>query len=274
MTYCVLLGVSIMSTEYLHHRNVAAALTIAVRRNEVFSGLIACHYAAMLGDGNREKLGSLIRLTLRMDSLLGSLLHFSRFGNADVSLNAGDLNQLLAEAVEIVGFRTINGHPQIVVRSALPTVRYNQIRCRQVFVNLLSNALHYTYKVLKRIEVESIDDADKHPQPNCAEETDNQTIYCVADNDIGIQSTHFEPIFKLFRRLHRQEEYGGGTGAGVTGVRKLVEQHGRKVWVASLPGHCTTFISPCLPLQRRTRMAAAHSRRTRRCRAHKGKPTL
>jgi chemotaxis family two-component system sensor kinase Cph1 len=195
----------------------------------------------LLGEGNREKLGRLMRLTSRMDSLLDSLLHFARVGRAELSLEAVDLNLLLAEAVEIVGFRTTDGQSEVVVPRLLPTVLCNRVRCRQVFVNLLSNALKYTDKALKRIEVGYIDVADEHARPNCPRGAENHTIYYVADNGIGILGNHFEPIFKLFRRLHGQEEYGGGTGAGLTIVRKLVEQHGGKVWVASLPGEGSTF---------------------------------
>ena len=61
------------------------------------------------------------------------------------------------------------------------------------------------------------------------------------DNGIGIHHKHFEQVFKMFKRLHGRDEYGGGTGAGLTIVQKLVELHHGRVWLDSTPGEGTTF---------------------------------
>ena len=63
----------------------------------------------------------------------------------------------------------------------------------------------------------------------------------MADNGIGIEVKNFGQVFKLFKRLHGRNDYGGGTGAGLTIVRKLAGQHGGKVWVDSSPGRGATF---------------------------------
>lgn len=196
---------------------------------------------APVDDASRVKLDGLMRLTVRMDSLLDSLLHFSRVGGSDFSLETINVNDTLAEALEIVGSRATAGHLELVVPRLLPTVRCSRVRCRQVFVNLLSNALKYTDKSQKRVEVGYIQPGESHPRPGCPRGSESHTIYYVADNGIGIQPKHFEQIFKLFKRLHGRENYGGGMGVGLTIVRKLVEQHGGQVWVDSLPQQKTTF---------------------------------
>jgi len=66
-------------------------------------------------------------------------------------------------------------------------------------------------------------------------------VFYVKDNGIGIAPHHVEQIFKMFRRLHGRDDFGGGNGTGLTIVKKLVERHGGRVWVRSVPGQGTTF---------------------------------
>jgi chemotaxis family two-component system sensor kinase Cph1 len=197
--------------------------------------------AAPIDDDSRRKLDGVVRLTERMDSLLDSMLHFSRVGGTDLLLESVDLNDVLAEAVDFVGSRTIDINTAVVVPRRLPTVQCDPVKCRQIFANLLSNSLKYTDAANKHIEVGYIGADEIHPRPGCQEGGQGEAIYYVADNGIGIQPRHFKQIFKLFKRLHGHDSYGGGAGAGLTIVRKLVEQHGGQVWVDSVAGQGTTF---------------------------------
>ncbi len=201
--------------------------------------------AAPANDASRSKLDGLVRLTLRMDSLLDSMLHFSRIGGTALTLENVDLNEVLAETLDIVGSRTSDSDSEIVVPRALPTVRCDRMWCRQIFVNLISNGLKYTEAAKKRIEIGYIAPGDMHPRPNCPPGLETRCIYYVADNGIGIgigiQIKHFDQIFKLFKRLHAPDRYGGGSGAGLTIVRKLVQQHGGRIWVDSLAERGSTF---------------------------------
>ncbi|WP_372826931.1 ATP-binding protein, partial [Polaromonas sp.] len=197
--------------------------------------------AAPANEDEKRKLECLMRLTLRMDGLLDSLLHFSRVGREELVLEKVDLNEVLADAMEMVGSRTGDGCTEIVAPRVLPWVMCDRVRVREVLVNLLSNAIKYNDKAFKRVEVGYVGAQEASLRGTFPAGTEAQTVYCVRDNGIGIASRHFDQVFKMFKRLHGREDYGGGTGAGLTIVRKLVERHRGQVWLESAAGEGSTF---------------------------------
>ena len=196
--------------------------------------------AALLDTKDRGKLDRMLQLTARMDSLLDSLLHFARIGKSGMTMESVDLGEIVGEAVELVR-PPKDGQFQLVLSRPLPVVECNRGWCREIFVHLISNALRFTDTVQRRIEIGFIDSVDVHARPGCPPGSEKNRIYYVADNGIGIQPGYFSQIFKIFKRLHGRDEYGGGIGTGLTMVRKLVERHGGKIWLDSLPGAGTTF---------------------------------
>ena len=198
--------------------------------------------ATPANEDEKRKLEGLMRLTLRMDSLLDSLLHFSRVGREELTLENVDLNDVFADAVEMVGSRTDDGRTQISAPRTLPWVMCDRVRVREVLVNLLSNAIKYNDKDSKYVEVGYVGAQEASLRSAFPADTDGQTVYYVRDNGIGIASRHFGQIFKMFKRLHGREDFGGGTGAGLTIVRKLVERHGGQVWLESITGEGSTFL--------------------------------
>ena len=197
--------------------------------------------AALASDEHRKKLDGLMRLTLRMDSLIESLLHYSRVGRATLQVHPVDLDAALAEALDIVSPRTTEQPTEIVIPRPLPPTVCDHVRVREVWTNLLSNALKYNDKPVRRIEIGHIapgEDADRGPLPAGAA---GRTVYYVRDNGIGIEPKHHDQVFRLFRRLHPPHDWGGGAGAGLTIVQKLVERHGGHVWLTSTLGEGSTF---------------------------------
>ena len=185
--------------------------------------------AASAEGETRQRLEGLMRLTVRMDSLLDSLLHFSRVGRATLQFQPVDLNEVVAEAMEMVAARRQEVPTEIRLPQPLPTVACDRMRVREIFVNLLANALKYNDRPQREIEIGWRADATRGP------------VFFVRDNGIGIEPRHFETVFKMFRRLHGREAFGGGSGAGLTIVQKLVEQHHGSVWLESTPGAGSTF---------------------------------
>ena len=85
------------------------------------------------------------------------------------------------------------------------------------------------------------DEADKLVEVGFTEGSSGVPTFFVRDNGIGIEERHHAQIFQIFRRLHGRDQYGGGSGAGLTITRKLIDRHGGKIWVESTPGQGTTF---------------------------------
>ena len=196
--------------------------------------------ARILDEDQQRKLENLLSLTVRMDGLLDALLLFSRVGRESLELEECGFDAILDEALEMVGSRRAETHSEIVVPRPFGRVRCDWVRCREILVNLLSNALKYNDKSPKRIEIGWIG-ANETPRASAPKEAADQTVFYVRDNGIGIEARHHEQVFLMFKRLHKRDAFGGGSGAGLTIVKKLVERHGGAIWLESEPGRGSTF---------------------------------
>ncbi len=197
--------------------------------------------AGSLEPENRERMNSLMRLVLRMDSLLDSLLHFSRVGRTTLEFESVDLNEVVADALEMVGVRNSDDACSIVFERPLPTTMCDVVRVREIYSNLISNALKYNQSARPRIEIGYLLPEEPGERPLAPPDAAGKTIYFVRDNGIGIEERHFEQVFRMFKRLHPQSSFGGGVGAGLTVVRKVVSRHGGVVWLSSKPGAGSSF---------------------------------
>lgn len=194
-----------------------------------------------LNPENLQRAQSMMRLTLRMDSLLDSLLHFSRMGRTRLEFEDVDLNQVVADAMEMVGVRAADNSCTITLVRPLPQAHCNEVQVREIFSNLISNALKYTLQKRPHIAIGYVAPGEPGLPANAPSDSTGQTVYFVRDDGIGIEKRHFEHIFRMFKRLHGRNEYGGGMGAGLSVVKKVVGRHGGIIWVDSTPGEGSTF---------------------------------
>jgi signal transduction histidine kinase len=192
-----------------------------------FSVFLLEDYGEKLDALGRGKLETLPRLTRRMESLIDSLLHFSRVGRVDLAMDRVDLSLTLADVLDSLGPHLAEQGIEVRVPRPLPSVLCDRARVGEIFRNLVTNAGKYNDKDRKWVEIGYEDG----PPP----------VFYVRDNGIGIQEKHFDSIFRIFKRLHGRDQYGGGTGAGLTIVKKIVERHNGRVWLESTPGLGTTF---------------------------------
>ncbi|MBE9030342.1 GAF domain-containing protein [filamentous cyanobacterium LEGE 11480] len=191
-------------------------------------------YEDAIDDAGIERLQTIVRLTQRMDSLINALLRFSRLGQAALECKPVDLDRILDRVIRLMQVNRCDMNFEVRRPAALATAQCAPVLVEELFSNLISNALKYNDQATKWVEIGI--------QPPCViEEQPAATIYYVRDNGIGIRERHQNKIFQLFKRLHGQKKYGGGTGAGLTIAKKIVERHGGKLWLESTYGQGSTF---------------------------------
>ena len=189
-------------------------------------------YGEVLEGDGAEKLQTLLRLTTRMESLIESLLRFSRLGRQELQMDSIDLNSLLQNVTELFGMNPQWENCTIRIPRSLPTVFGDRVLIEEIFTNLISNAFKYNNQTEKWAEVSWLESSHyTHTSVN---------LY-IRDNGIGIREKHLDSVFRIFKRLHASSKYGGGTGAGLTIVKKIIERHGGKIQVESTFGKGSTF---------------------------------
>ena len=188
-------------------------------------------YGDKLDEQGKHKLETLSRLCGRLEGFIESLLQYSRLGQTELGRQEVDLSEVIDGVVDSLQFSLDENGVAIEQNGRMPVTRCDRVRIGEVFHNLIVNAIKYNDKPDKRIELGVLtNDTGKTPD-----------VYYVRDNGIGIPEKHHDSVFRIFKRLHGRNKYGGGNGAGLTIVRKIVEQHGGTIWLETEPGVGTTF---------------------------------
>ncbi|MFD9286733.1 ATP-binding protein [Streptomyces sp. NPDC060030] len=186
-----------------------------------------------------RRLTTVRRLTERMDGLLDSLLHFSLLGQVGLRRELLSLDEVVDDALVVAGARLAEQGVTLVRPAALPRLRADRDRLREVLENLLVNAAKYAADEgtgERRVWVEAVPVV---PPGGDTEDPDSGgggrpvTAVVVRDNGIGIPPDRHEDVLQLFRRLHARGERGGGSGVGLAVVKRIVERHGGRLWLES-----------------------------------------
>lgn len=201
-----------------------------------YSTFLLEDYSDVLDVEGVSKLETLVRLTKRMEDLINSLLHFSRLGRQELKLNPLNLNELIPSIIEVFRMSYRADEIDISIPRPLPLIRGDKILIQEILTNLISNGLKYNDHEVKSIEIGYLD-----PEPRLDQEVEPFLTFYIRDHGIGIPEKHHEAIFRIFKRLHAPGKYGGGTGAGLTIIKKIIERHGGSIWLESIPKEGTTF---------------------------------
>ena len=162
----------------------------------------------------------------RMEALINALLTYARVGTKARDLKLADCNDIVECAATNLQVE-IEKSCAIVTHDQLPTLLVDHIQIIQLFQNLIGNSIKFRREEPPRVHIS-------------AEHKEKEWIISICDNGIGIDPKHSTSIFDFFQRLHDSSKYPGN-GIGLATCKKIVENHGGRIWVESTPGKGSTF---------------------------------
>jgi light-regulated signal transduction histidine kinase (bacteriophytochrome) len=185
-------------------------------------------YQSSLDEQGREYLENISKVAEQMSALIDDLLSFARTSQHPLKRQALDFNRIVREI--IADLKPEQQQRQIDwVVGPMPSVSGDPGLLRQVWVNLIANALKYTrYRERARIEI------------GCLDDSDNQFVFFIKDNGAGFDMSQSQKLFGLFQRLHSREEFEG-TGLGLANVRRIIERHSGRTWAEGQVDKGATF---------------------------------
>jgi len=198
-----------------------------LRTIKIYSELLTERLGAVVEGESVEFLDHLQSAATRMEFLVRDLLAYTQITKPDTQVEETDANKALTEALDNLG-GAITESGAVVTCDELPALRVHGTHLRQLFQNLIGNAIKYR-------------SAERHPAVHVeAERQDGFLIFTVRDNGIGIKPEFKEQIFGLFKRLHNADQYSG-TGIGLAICQRIVERYHGRIWVESEFGRGSEF---------------------------------
>ena len=191
-----------------------------------YTQLLSRRYKGQLDANADEFIAFAVDGATRMQTLINDLLAYSRVGTRGKEFEPTDCEAVFELALANLK-AAIEESSAVVTRGPLPTVMADKMQFGQLLQNLIGNAVKYRGTEPPRVHV-------------AAEQKENDWLFSIRDNGIGIDPQYAERIFVIFQRLHTREEYSG-TGIGLAICKKIVERHGGRIWVESQLGSGATF---------------------------------
>ena len=188
--------------------------------------LIEDRYADQLDAAGEEFIEFAVDGANRMREMIDGLLAYARVETDGESFEPIDLNAVLAAVLADLQFQ-IDETDAEITRTELPMVAGDASQLRQLFQNLLGNAIEYSGDEPPRVHISATRESDAW-------------VVSVSDEGIGIDPEHRDRIFEVFQRLHTQDEHPG-TGIGLALCKRIVKRHGGQLWVDSELGEGATF---------------------------------
>jgi two-component system, chemotaxis family, sensor kinase Cph1 len=215
-----------------------------LRMISTYTQILAEQYSGKLDEKADKYIHYVVEGAVRMGTLIRDLLEFSRIGRAENGLKSTDSGEEVRVVVSNLQ-ATIDENAALVTLGPLPIVMAHGFQLRQVFQNLIGNAIKFHDGKPPVIQIS-------------AERKDAEWVFSVTDNGISIAPENAEKIFAIFQRLHTREEYPGN-GIGLAICKKIVEQHGGQIWAepVATQGAVFKFTWPARILENRNGMEEA-----------------
>ncbi|MDC4203166.1 MAG: ATP-binding protein [Candidatus Manganitrophus sp.] len=190
-----------------------------------YTQLLSRRYQGRLDTDADEFITYIVDGAVRMKQLINDLLAYSRVSTQGKAFAPVDCEEIFRQTLINLGM-SVEESGAVVTRDPLPTVPGDTSQLSQLFQNLIGNAIKFR--------------GDPPRIHLSAKEKQNEWLFSVQDNGIGIEPEYKDRIFIIFQRLHGKDEYPG-TGIGLAVCRKIVERHGGTIWVESALGKGSTF---------------------------------
>jgi len=191
-----------------------------------FVKLFEKKHSGKTDEDTKEYLTFIVNATAKMQNLIKDLLEYSRAGR-NIKFNNVNFNDIVNDVIAEMGESIKESNAKITL-SILPVLKGNETELKRLFQNLISNAIKFRKK-------------DLNPEISITiEEKNNEYLFAIKDNGIGINKEFIDKIFIVFHRLHSDTEYPG-TGVGLAICKKIVALHGGKIWAESILGEGSTF---------------------------------
>jgi len=206
--------------------SISHDLRSPLRALDGYSRMIEEDYIDQLDDEGKRMLAVIRSSSQRMGQLIDDLLEFSRMGRAPIDAQPLPMQAMAQSTFNEIAV-TLDSPPQFTV-NAIPNASGDPALIRQVWINLISNAVKFSAKRRDAlIEIGTL-------------EGDGEPVYYVKDNGAGFDMHYKEKLFGVFQRLHRASDFQG-TGVGLAIVQRIVHRHGGKIWAEGEPDKGATF---------------------------------
>jgi len=207
--------------------SVSHDLRIPLISIQAFSRLLLQKYSPHLDAKGQSFLNAIQKSTKQMDQLINDLLALSRLKRQDFKVSNIDIEELVKGIFDELKAINKDRKLKLIINNP-PKGTGDTSMIRQVFINLLSNAINFTRKRASAlIEIGGT-------------VIDSETIYFVKDNGVGFDMAEAEKLFGVFQRLHSADEYEG-TGIGLAIVQRIITRHGGRVWAEGKLDKGATF---------------------------------
>jgi light-regulated signal transduction histidine kinase (bacteriophytochrome) len=210
--------------------SVSHDLRAPLRAMDGYSRILLESHASGPPEATEHYLRLIRKNALRMGQLIDDLLGFSRLGRQPLRVQCIAPGEIVREVLAELGGEREGRQADIRVGD-LPACKADPALLKQVYANLLDNALKYT----REREQAAIEVGCRSGDTDSGEH-----IYFVRDNGVGFDMAYVDKLFGVFQRLHRPEDYEG-TGVGLATVKRIIQRHEGRIWAEAEVDHGATF---------------------------------
>jgi signal transduction histidine kinase len=207
--------------------SVSHDLRAPLRHIDAYTTILSNKHSERLDDDAKKYMRNIINNSKKMNQLIDDLLSFSQLGKKDIQKADFSMKELVFEVWNELNKMEDSRQIKFIV-GELPNAHADRVIIKQVWENLISNAIKYTrFEKSPVIEIGSEDKVDS-------------IIYHIKDNGAGFNMSYYNNLFTAFQRLHNQNEFEG-TGVGLAIVERIIIRHGGRIWAHGIPGEGAEF---------------------------------